>query len=175
MVSQFIMKEDEYRKCQYDLVDQIDKHDNLETLSAGMSISLKTSQRRVDQLSTQIEALKADRAHLSDNLEALNQWVETHRRRSIRDTVSWHGGLSRTKARSVAYTRSIAATATSQIDRAAGQLGNRLSTVKRRIDRTLHQSRPGRLLNKSYCIVWKLIGMVYKKAATPQSCSINRI
>lgn len=174
IASQSLTKENEYIECRYDLADQIDKKYNLEMLTEEMSHSLDTSQKRVDQLSAQVAVLRAERDQLHNALEAVNQWVETSMRRRIWDTASWQQGLSRSKDRSVAFTRSIAATAASKIGRAAGRLSGSVSTVKGQNGGTLDQSRPKRLLYRIYCTVWALIGRVSKKATMPQSCSMNK-
>ncbi|BBO71659.1 hypothetical protein DSCA_55890 [Desulfosarcina alkanivorans] len=173
MVAQHLEKEDECRKCQYDLIDQIDKQNHLERISEKLSSELKASRQRIGRLNRQITELRAERDHLGDTLETVNQWVETSMRRRVWDTASWQDRIRRSSRRPVAYTRSLAATAASPIARAAEQFSGGVSSVKMQFGRGRHLSWPGRLLNRGYCALRELVGMVNKKAPLPGSCSIR--
>ena len=138
-----------------------------------MSVALNSSQNYVDQLTTQASELKTECDQLHHTLEEVDQWIATRMRRRIWESAPWKSNLNRSKERSVAYARSLSANATSKISRAAGNFSGSVSTAKSQMGLRLQQSRPMRLLNRSYCTMLGLIGMINKKGNAPQSCAIN--
>ena len=170
-VAHYRLKEAEFQQCQFDLTDLTDKHKNLEVRTGQITLELQSSQQRIGELDRHSSELKAEYDQLHHTLEDVDQWVESSMRRRIWDAVSTRGGLNRTKERSVALARSMAANATGKMSQTAGKVKGSMSTAKAQIGRKVDHSRPVRWLKKTYCEASALYHSVFKRGTEPRSCS----
>ncbi len=172
-VAHYRLKEAEFQQCQIDLTDLTDKHKDLEGRTEQISLELQSSQQRVGELDQHSSELKAAYDQLHHTLEDVDQWVESSMRRRVWDAVSKRGGLNRTKEKSVAFARSMAANATGKMSETAGKVKGSMSTAKAQIGRKIDHSRPVRWLRKAYCEASVLYHSVFKRGTVPRSCSYN--
>jgi len=172
-VAHYELKEAEFQQCQIDLTDLTDKHNDLEVRSEQISSELQSSQQRIGELDQHSSELKAEYDRLHHTLEDVDQWVETSMRRRIWDGVSTRGGLNRTKEKSVAFVRSMAANATEKMSETAAKVKGGMSTGKALIGRRIDPAGPVRWLKAAYCKTTGLYHSIFKRGTAPRSCSFS--
>ena len=174
VVAHYQIKESEFQKCRNEMTDLRSRNEDLALRAETMSQELRTSHQRVSELDRRASQLSDERDQLLETLEDLGRLMESSMHRRVRDDASRQSGiLQRSKKKSAAYARGVAATAAGRMSDAAEKVSGRLSTAKARIGGKIGHSQPVHWLKRTHCWAWGVICSVFKTATMPSSCAYD--